>query len=319
MALAIEMKVPTANSRKKVWKRLLDKSDLSVPDEALAKLSEIEISPAVASNAVKFAGLVGSSLEDFQFATQGIIKATTGRNPANSMKSEDPYLPELINAENDIGVLADRLSSSDAKNFSLCLYGPPGTGKSAYVRYLAERLGMPVLFKRASDLISKWLGESEQNIALAFEEAKEKESFLVFDEADSLLSDRRYAQRSWEVSQVNEMLTWMECHPLPFACTTNLKERLDQASMRRFTFKCHLGYLKAEQVIVAFKHFFNLELEAEEARNIYNLTPGDFAVVSKKLRFLEAGRDIRSLVDLLNQEVEAKNEIKQRNLGFTVQ
>lgn len=318
MALAIEMKVPTAKSRKNVWKRLLDKNDMSVPEDAIAKLSEIEISPAVANNAVKFAGLVGSSLEDFQFATQGIIKATKGRNPAIAKKNDEPYLPELINAESDIGKLADRLVSSDAKDFSLCLYGPPGTGKSAYVRYLAERLGMPVLFKRASDLISKWVGESEQNIALAFEEAIEKEAFLVFDEADSLLSDRRYAQRSWEVSQVNEMLTWMESHPLPFACTTNLKERLDQASMRRFTFKCHFDYLDAEQVIIAFKHFFNVELDIKEARSMSNLTPGDFAVVSKKLKFLDESNENKALLDLLGQEVEAKNEIQQRTLGFSV-
>lgn len=316
MALAIEMKVPTVKSRKNVWKRLLDKNKLSVPDEALAMLSEIEISPAVASNAVKFAGLVGSSFEDFQFATQGIIKATKGRNPAILKKSDEPYLPELINAENDIGKLADRLCSSDAKDFSLCLYGPPGTGKSAYVRYLAERLGMTVLFKRASDLLSPWVGENEQNIAKAFEEAKEKEAFLVFDEADSLLSDRRYAQRSWEISQVNEMLTWMECHPLPFACTTNLKERLDQASMRRFTFKCHFGYLEAVQVIVAFRHFFNMELDVTEARSMCNLTPGDFAVVSKKLKFINAEKRVETLMDLLRQEVEAKNETRQKKLGF---
>jgi len=316
MALAIEMKIPTAKSRKNVWKRLLDKNDLSVPDEAIAKLSEIEISPAIASNAVKFAGLVGSSLEDFHFATQGIIKATKGRSPVISEKSDDTYLPELINAESDIGKLADRLCSSGTKDFSLCLYGPPGTGKSAYVRYLAERLGMPVLFKRASDLLSPWVGENEQNIAKAFEEAKEKESFLVFDEADSLLSDRRYAQRSWEVSQVNEMLTWMECHPLPFACTTNLKERLDQASMRRFTFKCHFGYMETEQVIIAFKHFFNLKLDFKNASTLCNLTPGDFAVVSKKLKFIGEEPDLTMLINLLSQEVEAKNEVRQRHIGF---
>jgi SpoVK/Ycf46/Vps4 family AAA+-type ATPase len=175
---------------------------------------------------------------------------------------------------------------------------------------------LALLFKRASDLLSPWVGENEQNIAKAFEEAKEKESFLVFDEADSLLSDRRYAQRSWEVSQVNEMLTWMECHPLPFACTTNLKERLDQASMRRFTFKCHFGYMETEQVIIAFKHFFNLKLDFKNASTLCNLTPGDFAVVSKKLKFIGEEPDLTMLINLLSQEVEAKNEVRQRHIGF---
>jgi transitional endoplasmic reticulum ATPase len=56
---------------------------------------------------------------------------------------------------------------------------------------------------------------------------------LIFDEADSLLFDRREAVRSWEVSQVNEMLTWMEQHPLPFCCTTKMMEKFDSASLRR--------------------------------------------------------------------------------------
>ncbi|PLX88395.1 MAG: AAA family ATPase [Desulfuromonas sp.] len=318
MALAIEIKVPTATSRKTVWKRLLDKNNLSVPDDALTKLAEIEVSPAVASNAVKFAGIVGSSYDDFHFATEGIIKATKGRAPKPTLKNDGPYLPALIHTDTDVGTLADRLATTRARDFSLCLYGPPGTGKSAYVRYLAERTQMPVLFKRASDLLSTWVGGSEKNIATAFEEAQDKEAFLVFDEADSLLSDRRYARQSWEVSQVNEMLTWMESHPLPFACTTNLKERLDQAAMRRFTFKCHFGYLTSDQVPIAFRHFFGQNLGPNDARRLSTLTPGDFAVVRKKIRFFEKEQSSAQLIDLLQQEVEAKNEIHQRTIGFSL-
>ena len=59
-----------------------------------------------------------------------------------------------------------------------------------------------------------WLGESEKAIAAAFEEAADLRAFLVLDEVDSLLRDRRAAQQSWEVTQVNEMLTRMERSPL---------------------------------------------------------------------------------------------------------
>jgi SpoVK/Ycf46/Vps4 family AAA+-type ATPase len=318
MALAIEIKVPPAKSRENVWRRLLEKHQVPFPDEEIEQLSQIDISPAVADNAVRFAGLVGSTMEDFQFATQGIIKATKGRIPLIMKGPRDPYLPELINAGTDISKLADQLTSSTARNFSLCLYGPPGTGKSAYVRYLADRLGMPVLFKRASDLISMYVGESERNIALAFEEAIEKESFLVFDEADSLLGDRRYAQRSWEVSQVNEMLTWMESHPLPFACTTNLMDRLDQASLRRFTFKCNFDYLKSEQIAAAFKHFFSKEIQYNKIGMLENVTPGDFAVVVKKMRFSDQPNQCERIIELLLDEVRVKSDFKQKKLGFRI-
>ena len=90
-------------------------------------------------------------------------------------------------------------------------------------------------------------GGSEQNIASTFAEACDRGAFLILDEADSLLAERSGAQRSYEVSQVNELLTWMESHPLPFACTTNLMERLDAASLRRFTFKIRMGHSGAGQ------------------------------------------------------------------------
>ena len=134
----------------------------------------------------------------------------------------------------------------------MCLQGPPGTGKSAFVRHLAEHLGLEVVQKRASDLMSMWVGGTEQRIAAAFAEARDSGAFLVFDEADSLLADRRFAHRSWEVSQVNEMLTWMESHPLPFACTTNFGEHLDPATLRRFVFKVTLDYLSPAQAECAW-------------------------------------------------------------------
>ena len=75
-------------------------------------------------------------------------------------------------------------------------------------------MGLPVVQKRASDLLDPFVGGTERNIADAFAEARDTNAFLVFDEADSLLLERADAMRSWEISQVNEMLTWMEQHTL---------------------------------------------------------------------------------------------------------
>ena len=55
-----------------------------------------------------------------------------------------------------------------------------------------------------------YVGQTEKNIANAFKEAKNKKAVLVFDEVDSFLQDRSSANRSWEISQVNEMLVGME-------------------------------------------------------------------------------------------------------------
>ena len=96
---------------------------------------------------------------------------------------------------------------------------------------------MEILEKRYSDLSSMYLGESEKAIGTAFQEAADTQAFLILDEAYSLLHDRSAARHSWEVTQVNEMLTWTERHEHPFACTTNAPDLLNVAAARRFLFK----------------------------------------------------------------------------------
>ncbi len=59
--------------------------------------------------------------------------------------------------------------------------------------------------KRYSNLVSKYLGDSEKAIAYAFEEAADIGAFLIIDEADSLLRNRADARHSWEITHVNEM------------------------------------------------------------------------------------------------------------------
>ena len=174
-------------------------------------------------------------------------------------------------------------------------------------------MGLEVIQKRASDLISKWVGDSERNIAAAFAEARANRAFLIFDEADSLLADRSGAARSWEVSQVNEMLTWMESHPLPFACTTNLIDQLDPASMRRFTFKLGFEALDAAQQDLAFQRFFQAKAPGSMAK-LSGLTPGDFACVLSRIDWL-SDRSAEGLVRELGRELAAR-QTTRNPVGF---
>ena len=171
-----------------------------------------------------------------------------GRREAPTESASIPFDPTLSSADVDLAQLADQVARSPARAPSFCLSGPPGAGKSAYARHLAERLDLDVLEKRFSDLSSMWLGESEKTIAAAFEEAADLRAFLIIDEADSLLRDRLAAQHSWEITQVNEMLTQMERHPYPYACTTNAPELLDAAAARRFLFKVRFLPMTADQI-----------------------------------------------------------------------
>ena len=129
-----------------------------------------------------------------------------------------------------------------------------------------------------------------------------------------MLADRRGANRNWEVSQVNEMLTWMESHPLPFACTTNYAERLDTAALRRFVFKATFQYLTPATVKVAFRTWFGVEAPTS-LPDLRCVTPGDFDVVQRKANVLGQGGDPVALVAMLEAECAAKLE-RQHAIGF---
>ena len=172
-----------------------------------------------------------------------------------------------------------------------------------------------MLQKRASDILGPFVGQSERNIANAFEEARDAGAFLVFDEADSLLQDRRGAHRSWEITQVNEMLTWMEDHPLPVCFTTNLMDRIDQASLRRFTFNVKFEYLDRPGIRHAWRVFFGNDQPPEDGLSYANLTPGDFAKARKQADVLGVLDDAARLMDILGDISMSKPEASG-TLGF---
>ena len=116
------------------------------------------------------------------------------------------------------------------------------------------------------------------------------------------------------MSQVNEVLTWMESHPLPFACTTNLGTVLDPATLRRFLFKVTLGYLGPAQSRAAFQLFFDQPAPPEVA-TLANLTPADFALVRKQAAIRGCLHDPASLAALLRAECQAKTD-RGAGLGF---
>lgn len=316
MSLAIEITIPPLKTREKVWQRVLEKNAMSLPPHDTHELAKLDIPPAVIDNAARVAKQIGGSVNDFRFAVHGLMKAMSGKAPQKTEEKSNPFCLALIHADLDLDRLTKQLYNTGHLDFSLCLYGPSGTGKSAYIRHLAETLELPILFKRASDLMDAYVGNSEKNIATAFQEAKDREAFLVFDEADSLLGDRRYAVRNWEISQVNEMLTWMESHPLPFACTTNLRERLDGASLRRFTFKSRFDYLTPDQIVLAFREFFTLQLPDTDPAGLRGLTPGDFALVRKKVGILGCDKDSQKIVAMLKTELKEKGISPGGKPGF---
>jgi ATP-dependent Clp protease ATP-binding subunit ClpA len=200
------------------------------------------------------------------------------------------YDPAFTHADTDLARLAAGIRARP--HARICLYGPPGTGKTAYGRWLAEQLDKPLHVKRASDLLGMYVGETEKRMALAFKDADEEGAVLLIDEVDSFLQDRSKAQRNWEISMVNEMLTQMERFKGVFIASTNLMDGLDQASLRRFDLKLKFDYLRPAQSRELFQRWcqkLGLKDVAHEAHKMVEslevLTPGDFAALGRRHHF----------------------------------
>jgi SpoVK/Ycf46/Vps4 family AAA+-type ATPase len=207
---------------------------------------------------------------------------------------------------------------------TLCFYGAPGTGKTALAEHIARTLEKPLILKKASDLMSKFVGETEQNMAGMFRDAESEKAVLLLDEADSFLQDRRGAQRTYEVTEVNEMLQGMECFNGIFVCTTNLMDRIDQAALRRFTFKIRFKPLTAAQrekmfiteALAGNAALLTPETQARLSR-LDQLCPGDFAAVKRQVDILAAQFSIGEFLEQLEAEHRIKPEVREsRNIGF---
>ena len=255
---------------------------------------------------VKRKATVFSALSDDAELVRLLKTESQGKSRSKVIQSRDfkvAFDLELVNPSMDLRLLERTLlKPGGRKDFSLLIYGPPGTGKSQYIQYLAQQIGIEVIMRKYSDLISMWRGEAERNIANAFAEAEKRRAFLVIDEIDSLLVSRGNSLQGWELAQTNEMLLAMESHPYPFAGTTNLIDGIDAAAMRRFLFNFKMDFLKPEQLEHAFRSVFNISVPDKFAR-FKRFTPAIFANVRKKASMFDVLHDEEKLVGLIQDEI----------------
>ena len=218
--------------------------------------------------------------------------------------------------ERDRGVLTKQ---TDHPRMNLLLWGPPGTGKTEYVKYLGSVLGTKVVVKMGSDLLDRFVGGTEERIAEAFAEAEAEKSILFLDEIDGLLQNRERADHSWEVTQVNELLHQMENFNGVMVGATNFFDGLDQAVLRRFTFKIEFGYLDDAGKRTFFERMFDTKLSAEDAARldaVAGLAPGDFRTVRQSLYYLGSGVSNAMRIGELEKESSVKSGVRRGRLGF---
>ena len=250
--------------------------------------------------------------------------ALGNKTSAKSRPSVTTYDMAMLNVESRFEVPRIVEALKNRGHGALCFYGPPGTGKTALAEHIATALELPLMIKQASDLMSKYVGETEQKMAAMFKEAELEKAVLLLDEADSFLQDRRGAQRTYEVTEVNEMLQGMERHHGIFICTTNLLDSLDQAALRRFTFKIKfmpLTSLQREAMFTTEALGSDAALLTGELRTrlakLTQICPGDFAAVKRQADILAATFTADEFMSQLEAEHRIKPEVREaRGMGF---
>jgi SpoVK/Ycf46/Vps4 family AAA+-type ATPase len=328
----LELKSPPPGARESLVSRAL--AGVGVGEGFAAKLAERKgLTPAQIRTAVKFAKLAGDAGADTGAALEALIERQLGNadkalgnasSERGARRVVTHYDLGLVNTESRFEV-PKIVEALRRKSYgTLCFYGPPGTGKTALAEHIAKALDRPLMIRQASDIMSKYVGETEQNMAKMFEEAQTENAVLLLDEADSFLRNRRLAERSYEISEVNEMLQGMERFSGVFICTTNLFQELDEAALRRFTFKVQFKPLtgpQRERMFVAEALDGDAGLMTDEHRNrlaqLTSLAPGDFASVKRQTDVLGETFEPDEFLSQLEAEHRVKPEVRQqRGMGF---
>ena len=333
-AYHLELRSPPPGAREGVVRKTLE--GLLVSEAYVAKLTARKgLTPAQIRTAVRFARLAlveADSSDATMLRLEQLIErqlqnanvALGNRPESTGRRSVTTYNLAMLNVETryELPRVIEALKSRG--HGTLCFYGAPGTGKTALAEHMAQALERPLIIKQASDLMSKYVGETEQNMAAMFREAEAEKAVLLLDEADSFLQDRRGAQRTYEVTEVNEMLQGMERYRGIFICTTNLLDSLDQAALRRFTFKIKFSPLTAtqrEQMFVAEALAGDATALTDALRTglakLTQLCPGDFAAVKRQIDILATELPPDEFLAQLEAEHRIKPEVREaRGMGF---
>jgi SpoVK/Ycf46/Vps4 family AAA+-type ATPase len=333
-AYHLELRSPPPGAREGLVRKTLE--GIAVSDAFVARLvARKGLTPAQIRTAVRFACLAAGTDDmgtDATVSERLIERQLRNADHALGQNSEPDPAQRMV-THFDLGnlnvecrfALPRIVQALRARGHgTLCFHGPPGTGKTALAQHIAQSLEKPLMVRQASDLVSKYVGETEQQMAAMFRDARAEKAVLLLDEADSFLQDRRGAQRTYEVTEVNEMLQGMERFDGVFICTTNMLERLDQAALRRFTFKIAFKPLGLAQRLRMFAtealEGDSNALTSEQHRRLGlldQLCPGDFAAVKRQAEILGEALAAGEFLEQLESEHRIKPEVREnRGMGF---
>jgi len=189
-------------------------------------------------------------------------------------------------------------------------YGPPGTGKTLTAALLAKSTGREIYRVDLSMVVSKYIGETEKNLARVFDAASYKNWILFFDEAEALFGERTAVSSSNDRhanQQTGYLLQRIEDFPGVVILATNLKSNMDEAFTRRFQSMIHLAMPSADLRLKLWQKAFTSGCELSDEIDLlkvareYELSGGAIINVLRHCSLAAISRNSRcvNLDDLL--------------------
>ncbi len=152
--------------------------------------------------------------------------------------------------------------------FRALFYGPPGTGKTLSACLIGKKTGRDVYRVDLSTIVSKYIGETEKNLAKLFDRASRKDWILFFDEADALFGKRTNVNDShdrYANQEVSYLLQRIEYHEGLVILATNMKNNIDSAFLRRFQSIVYFPMPKAEERVLLWQKAFSETIPADDS------------------------------------------------------
>jgi hypothetical protein len=207
--------------------------------------------------------------------------------------------------------------------YKTLFYGPPGTGKTLTAALLGKITQHPVYKVDLSMIVSKYIGETEKNLAKVFDHASERHWILFFDEADALFGKRTQvstANDRYGNQEIGYLLQRIEDFPGVVILASNLKDNIDAAFSRRFQSIIEFRMPGAQERLQLWEHSFAAELPLDSAidkralAEKYELSGGIMMNVVRKatLMAITNGQQLiglRDLEEVLRQELHKEGNI----------
>ncbi len=249
----VELRVPPEADRQRLWSRKVElPPDLAAKAAARYRLTAGQIARAAAVIRTRSGSIDLAAVHEGVRAAMDDRLAGLGTRIVWDQKWEDLVLPddsldelrELIARVRHRRLVVDEwgFGKKVAKGLGLAALfsGPPGTGKTMAAGLVANELGLDLYAVDLSRMVSKYIGETEKNLAQVFDAAEAGHAILLFDEADSLFSKRTEVKSSvdrYANLEVNYLLQRMEAFSGIAILTTNFDTAIDDAFRRRLSYR----------------------------------------------------------------------------------